>query len=147
MGPRAIAITHIFFDVGGVLGTGGWDEQERGRGADRFALDREELERRHAEVVTAFEEGRLTLDEYLDASQKRILARARELARTWSSRAPALFRVDVESGEARAAVQTYAREVGVDSAQALRALDVRPLRFHALSLDATGKPVRLPLET
>ena len=78
MGPRANTITHIFFDIGGVLGTGGWDEQERRRAAVRFELDPDELNRHHQEMVVAFEEGRLTLDEYLAAT---VFHRARPFTR------------------------------------------------------------------
>jgi putative hydrolase of the HAD superfamily len=67
MGPMAPkAITHVFFDVGGVLGTNGWDRHERAKAIARFALDAEDFERRHAEVVGTFEAGHMTLEEYLD---------------------------------------------------------------------------------
>jgi putative hydrolase of the HAD superfamily len=56
----------IFFDVGGVLGTNGWDRHERAAGVQRFGLDATEFEDRHQDVIAWWEEGRLTLDEYLD---------------------------------------------------------------------------------
>jgi putative hydrolase of the HAD superfamily len=61
-------ITHIFFDVGGVLGTGGWDAEQRARAADRFGLDPADFDRRHAEVDEMWEDGRMTLDQYLDCT-------------------------------------------------------------------------------
>ena len=61
-------ITHLFFDVGGVLGSSGWGAEARARAVDRFKLDGEDFDRRHREVVGAWEEGRLTLDEYLDCT-------------------------------------------------------------------------------
>ena len=67
MGPMAEAtITHVFFDVGGVLGTNGWDRHERAKVVGRFALDAEDFERRHEDAVGTFEAGHMTLDEYLD---------------------------------------------------------------------------------
>jgi putative hydrolase of the HAD superfamily len=67
MGPMAeAAITHVFFDVGGVLGTNGWDRHERAKAVERFALDAEDFERRHEDAVGTFEAGKMTLDEYLD---------------------------------------------------------------------------------
>ena len=63
---RAVTITHIFFDVGGVLGTSGWNTAQRAAAVDRFELDAAEFDRRHDEAVTSFEEGRITLDAYLD---------------------------------------------------------------------------------
>jgi putative hydrolase of the HAD superfamily len=59
-------ITHVFFDVGGVLGTNGWDRHERAKAVARFALDAEDFERRHEDAVGTFEAGNMTLDEYLD---------------------------------------------------------------------------------
>jgi len=61
-------ITHLFFDVGGVLGTSGWGTEPRERAVDRFALDAADFDRRHREVVGAWEEGRLSLEEYLDCT-------------------------------------------------------------------------------
>ena len=58
-------ITALFWDVGGVLLTNGWDKTSRREAAERFGLDWEEFEDRHQDVVTAFETGRLSLEEYL----------------------------------------------------------------------------------
>ncbi len=60
------SITAIFSDVGGVLGTNGWDRGSRRKAADRFKIDWLEFEDRHELVVTAFEIGQLSLDEYLN---------------------------------------------------------------------------------
>jgi putative hydrolase of the HAD superfamily len=61
-----MAITHAFFDIGGVLATNGWDRNDRREASELFGLDYDDYTRRHDETVAAFEEGRLTLDEYLD---------------------------------------------------------------------------------
>ena len=60
-----MTITHVFFDVGGVLGTNGWDREQRASAVRHFGLDAEELEDRHDESVAILEQGRMTLDEYL----------------------------------------------------------------------------------
>ncbi|HEY2825545.1 MAG TPA: HAD-IA family hydrolase [Gemmatimonadales bacterium] len=60
-------ITHCFFDVGGVLGTNGWDKAERAEAVKKFALEQAEFDRRHHGVVLDFEQGRVPLDGYLDA--------------------------------------------------------------------------------
>lgn len=60
-------ITHIFFDIGGVLGSNGWDREQRARARARFPLD-EEFERRHQELVGEWENGRLSLEEYLESA-------------------------------------------------------------------------------
>jgi putative hydrolase of the HAD superfamily len=63
-----MTITHVFFDVGGVLGTGGWDAGQRARAVARFGLDAADFDQRHSEVVGMLESGRMTLDEYLDCT-------------------------------------------------------------------------------
>jgi putative hydrolase of the HAD superfamily len=63
-----VTITHIFFDVGGVLGSSGWGTEPRALAVERFGLDAADFDRRHREVVGPFEEGRMSLDEYLDCT-------------------------------------------------------------------------------
>lgn len=58
-------IRAIFFDVGGVLLTNGWDTQARKKASERFGLDWEELQERHELISSDFEKGRLSLDQYL----------------------------------------------------------------------------------
>ena len=59
-------IQHVFFDIGGVLGSNGWDREQRSRAVEKFQLDPDDFQCRHEEVVGEWEEGRITLDEYLD---------------------------------------------------------------------------------
>ncbi len=58
-------ITHLFFDIGGVLGTNGWDHEQRYVALDRFGIERGDFEDRHKAIVASLETGRITLDEYL----------------------------------------------------------------------------------
>ena len=60
-----MTVTHVFFDVGGVLGTNGWDRAQRAAAVRHFGLDAAELEDRHVESIAILEQGRMTLDEYL----------------------------------------------------------------------------------
>ncbi len=62
---RASPITTLFLDIGGVLLTNGWDHHARQRAAARFGLAWDGLEERHQLNSAVYEEGRLTLDEYL----------------------------------------------------------------------------------
>lgn len=59
-------ISALFWDVGGVLLTNGWDRRSRERAAQKFRLDWEDFEDRHELVVSRFETGKLSLDRYLD---------------------------------------------------------------------------------
>jgi putative hydrolase of the HAD superfamily len=59
------SITALFLDVDGVLGTIGWDRQARERAAKHFNLDRAEVDERHHLTFDTYEEGKLSMDEYL----------------------------------------------------------------------------------
>ena len=61
-------ITHLFFDVGGVLGSSGWGSEARAGAVRHFGLDAADFDRRHREVVGQWEAGQMTLDEYLDCT-------------------------------------------------------------------------------
>ena len=58
-------ITTLFLDIGGVLLSDGWGHDFRVRGAEKFHLDQKELEERHSIMFATFEEGKITLREYL----------------------------------------------------------------------------------
>ena len=59
-------LTTIFFDIGGVLLTDGWDHGSRLAAAQHFDLDWEEYNQRHEKVAEDIELNRLTLEQYLD---------------------------------------------------------------------------------
>jgi len=59
-------IRTIFFDVGGVLLTNGWDRHSRARAIADYGLDAEDFAERHELIAADFEIGKLSLDEYLD---------------------------------------------------------------------------------
>ena len=58
-------ITTLFLDIGGVLLTNGWDRAARKLAIQTFGLDALEMEERHHLTFDTYEEGKLTLDEYL----------------------------------------------------------------------------------
>ena len=60
------AIQSIFWDVGGVLLSNAWDHTQRSQAIAQFHLDPEEFHARHELLVSPFERGKITLDEYLD---------------------------------------------------------------------------------
>ncbi|MFA5258275.1 MAG: HAD-IA family hydrolase [Opitutales bacterium] len=63
---NARAITCLFLDIGGVLLSDGWGHQIRKLTAANFKLDYEEMDGRHDLNFAIYEEGKLTLGEYLD---------------------------------------------------------------------------------
>lgn len=58
-------ISTILWDVGGVLLSNGWDQQQRDGVLERFGLNKAEFDRRHAEVFEAWEKDEIGVDEYL----------------------------------------------------------------------------------
>ncbi len=59
-------ITTLFWDIGGVILTNGWDRQSRREAAEAFKLDWEDFQDRHELSFPAFDSGQISLDEYLD---------------------------------------------------------------------------------
>ncbi len=58
-------VTAIFWDVGGVILSNGWDREARAAAAKKFGIDWEEFQDRHELASPAFETGRITMDTYL----------------------------------------------------------------------------------
>jgi putative hydrolase of the HAD superfamily len=77
-GGRGVAtITAIFWDVGGVLLSDAWDHEQRRQALQQFGLDEVEFESRHEMLVSSFERGKISLQEYLERT---IFYRSRSFA-------------------------------------------------------------------
>jgi len=61
-------ITTLFWDLGDVLLSNGWDRDARRRACERFGLDWEDFQDRHEHVVDDFETGRTDLAQYLETT-------------------------------------------------------------------------------
>jgi putative hydrolase of the HAD superfamily len=59
-------ITTLFWDIGGVILTNGWDHESRKEAAATFHFDWDEFRDRHDLSFPAFDSGLITLNEYLD---------------------------------------------------------------------------------
>jgi putative hydrolase of the HAD superfamily len=59
-------INTLFLDIGGVLLTNGWDRHARKRAAEEFSLDFQEMDERHHLTFDTYEEGKLSLAQYLE---------------------------------------------------------------------------------
>ena len=59
-------ITTLFWDIGGVILTNGWDRGSRKEAANVFRLDWEEFQDRHDLSFPAFDSGQISLNEYLE---------------------------------------------------------------------------------
>ena len=62
-------ITALFWDVGGVLLSNAWDHEQRQQTLKQFGLndeDEAEFESRHEMLVSSFERGKISLQEYIE---------------------------------------------------------------------------------
>ncbi len=71
-------ITTLFWDIGGVVLTNGWDRESRKAAAAAFRFDLEEFQDRHELSFPAFDTGQITLNDYLDRT---LFYRARPFTR------------------------------------------------------------------
>lgn len=62
---KLIPVTTLFLDIGGVMLTNGWGHVSRKLAADTFHLNYDDMQFRHKLTMVTYEEGKLTLDEYL----------------------------------------------------------------------------------
>lgn len=62
----APSVTTLFLDIGGVLLTNGWGRKVRQQAAEQFGLDFTDMDERHHLSFNSYEDGKLTLDQYLD---------------------------------------------------------------------------------
>lgn len=61
-----MTIKALFWDIGGVLLTNGWDREQRAQVTAEFGLDAAEFTERHKLAAPELELGRMTLAEYMD---------------------------------------------------------------------------------
>ena len=62
---KSIAVTTLFLDIGGVLLTNAWGHESRRKAAEVFNLNYSDIDVRHHLNQVTYEEGKLTLGEYL----------------------------------------------------------------------------------
>lgn len=97
-------ITTLFWDIGGVILTNGWDRRARREAAETFHLDWEEFQERHDLSFPAFDSGSISLNEYLDRT---LFYRSRGFTREEFT--AFMFAQSKEYPESRAVLDTAAR--------------------------------------
>jgi putative hydrolase of the HAD superfamily len=122
-------ITTLFWDIGGVILTNGWDTAARRRAAETFHLDWEELEDRHELSFPAFDSGNISLDEYLNRT---LFYRARGFTR--EEFIAFMFAQSKEFPESRAVLDGVARLgkyfIGAINNEPLELNEYRIAAFH-----------------
>lgn len=121
---------------------GQWRDSHEGLGGGRYAYDVNAVLVPAALEAAARIAGSGMLGD-LDAQDRAMLAEAEGLAQSWRQNAPAMFKVSTPSDQAGAAVAAYASSLGVPAEPALAALGQANLDYHAIALDAEGKPVQI----
>ncbi len=81
------------------------------------------------------------LDPFIGPGDRDLLGNTATAAKTWREHAAGLFDTTIDSQRAREAIVSYARELGVPAADAVAGLHGSSVSFHAISLDADGKPL------
>lgn len=71
--------TAIFFDIGGVLLTNGWDHNSRHAAAKNFSMNWDEFENKHKQYADALDMGMVSVSTYLD---KVVFDVSREFSKT-----------------------------------------------------------------
>jgi len=97
-------VTALFWDVGGVILSNGWDRSARAEAAKKFGLDWEDFQDRHELASPAFETGQITLDTYL---QRTVFYRKRAFTR--EEFVAFIFAQSEEFPESRAILSALAR--------------------------------------
>jgi hypothetical protein len=121
--------------------TGQWRDSNDGIAGGRYPYDVNAILMPAALVASARLVESKLLDPFIVPADRELLAHAAAYAARWQKRAPDLFVVTLDNKRAHAAVETYAREIGVPAKDALASLDGEQVSFHAISLDASGKPL------
>src|SRR5690348_9493692 len=61
-----ISVSALFWDIGGVVLSNGWDHPARAEAARTFGLDADDFHERHRRAEHELETGAISLDAYLD---------------------------------------------------------------------------------
>jgi len=122
-------ITTLFWDIGGVVLTNGWDHKARMLAAETFGLDWEELRERHDLSFPAFDAGQITLNHYLDRT---VFYRARKFAREEFT--AFMFAQSKEYPDTRAILSAAARS----GKYYVAAINNEPLELNQYRIEAFG---------
>jgi hypothetical protein len=121
--------------------TGQWRDSNDGIAGGRYPYDVNAILMPAALAATARLLESKLLDPFLAAADRELLARAAAYATVWQKRAPDLFNTTLDTERAHAAIESYAQQIGVPDKDALASLGGNTVSFHAISLDASGKPL------
>jgi hypothetical protein len=120
---------------------GNWRDSEWGLAKGRYAYDVNGVLVPSALAAIGRIAASGMLGPHIDPATVDAFKGATALAQIWLDAAPMLFEVELDPAAARQEIEAYAADVGVDPVPALDALGNKPVRFHAVALDAEGHPL------
>ena len=122
-------ITTLFWDIGGVVLTNGWDRAARQEAAKAFGLDWEDFQDRHDLSFPGFDSGHITLNQYLDRT---LFYRPRPFTREEFT--AFMFAQSKEFPDSRAILSTAARR----GKYFIGAINNEPLELNQYRIEAFG---------
>jgi putative hydrolase of the HAD superfamily len=122
-------ITTLFWDIGGVILTNGWDRGSRGEAAKTFQLDWDDYEDRHELSFPALDSGQITLNQYLDRT---LFYRTRSFSREEFT--AFMFAQSKEYPETRAVL----RKAANSGKYFIAAINNEPLELNQYRIEAFG---------
>jgi putative hydrolase of the HAD superfamily len=122
-------ITTLFWDIGGVILTNGWDRNSRKEAAEAFHLDWEDFQDRHELSFPAFDAGQISLNEYLDRT---LFYRPRKFSREEFT--AFMFAQSKEYSGSRAILDQYAET----NRYFIGAINNEPLELNQYRIEAFG---------
>ncbi len=137
---KAPSVSHLIGLKPGVP-VGDWRDSETGLGGGHYPYDVNAALVPAALQAAARLQASGLLAPYASASERALFAGAAQMASVWRARARPLFDVNLSHSVAANAIEIYATSEGVPPEPAEAALGPGALRFHALSLTASGEPV------
>ena len=123
------------------ISVGEWRDSEEGIGRGRYPYDVNAVLVPAALEAAAQLTDRGLLSPYLNAGDRALFGGAAQMASVWRAKAPQLFEVAIPRKQAASAIEAYAASQAVAAQPALAALGPGDLRFHAIALDGSGKPI------
>jgi hypothetical protein len=122
------------------MDAGEWRDSNQGLGGGRYPYDvNAVLVPAALDAAAALAQAGL-LKPYAEAGDAAMLAELRQTASLWREKAPALFLQSVDADAAQRTIEAYAKKMGVPAGPALAAAG-GPIAYHAIALDAAGKPI------
>lgn len=117
---------------------GQWRDSDFGIGGGRYAYDVNAIFVPQALEAIANLSSSKRLKPYINVKSAQTLAKAKKYALVWQKKAPALFKVTINSEIAQSQLNQYSKEVAISPH-----LISKPISFNAIALDGSGQKIKI----